>query len=167
MVGGGYSDFIVAVKSFGGESIITQTLRLERFKGSYEDITDSSFEKTAYGIKTLLTADSDTRESYYLSKDAFSEINKNESFFDMTNNIAFVKTDIRFDDYEKFDLLLKQNHGEKDLVVFTHEWLLFFNMRKNVLAYARQCYTNFKIRKNMERFFKKCLSDGYQFTNEI
>lgn len=166
--GGGYQKFIDAVfKITGSKQCVSQTVRLDRFLGEYKEISENSFEKNPLGIKQLLTADSKTRHSYYLSEEAQKEIANFEKWNDSSNSIDFYVTDFRFDDYKEFPNLLNENDREKEIVVFTHEWLLFFPMRKNLLAYFQKIYKAKRIKENINDCFEHLMKEGYVFTTEF
>lgn len=165
---GGYQEFIdTALEITGSEKCISQTLRLDRFLGEYKNISEHSFEQYPLGIKQLLTADSKTRQSYYLTSEAQKEIANYEKWNDSSNKISFYATDFRFDDYKDFSNFFNDNKNEKEIVVFTHEWLLFFPMRRNLLAYFKELYRAKRIKRNINKCFYQLVTDGYVFTTEF
>ena len=105
--GGGYRMFVSQIERVAGASdCITQTVRLDYFSGGKKFIESISDKNTKCGIRQLLCADSSGRDSYYLDSVQKSEINKKEMIF--ADNLAFIKTDLRFDDTKKFKKLLVQ-----------------------------------------------------------
>ena len=136
----------------GASGCITQTVRLDYFSGGRRFIESISDGNTECGIRQLLCADSGSRDSYYLDSAQKSELNKNE--FLLADNLAFVKTDFRFDDTRNFRELFSENKDESEVVVFTHEWLLEPARRKNALRYFLQLLNSRKIKCNIDKFFK-------------
>lgn len=104
LIGGGYKMFVNQIERITGTlNCITQTARLDYFSGDKKFIESISYKNTKSGIQQLLCADSSSRDSYYLDSAQKSEINKKEMIF--ADNLAFIKTDLRFDDTKKFKKL--------------------------------------------------------------
>ena len=153
--GGGYFMFVETVLKFtGNEHCISRTVRLDRFQGDKEAIASISCMEE-YGVQQLLTADSSTRTSYYLSNSEIAELNKHEFYFDSVNDIEFYTTDFRFDDYRNFKEFWEENKNESEICVFTHEWILHVPFRKNIVEFIVAKYRQFMVRKNISKFCKK------------
>lgn len=143
--------FVNQIERIAGTSdCITQTVRLDYFSGDKKFIEAISDKSTKCGIRQLLCADSNSRDSYYLS--GTQRLNKNELLF--ADNLLFVKTDFRFDDVKNFKRLFYENKDESEVVVFTHEWLLEPATRKNVFKHFLQLLNSRKIKCNINKFFK-------------
>ena len=136
----------------GAFDCITRRVRLDYFSGDKRFVESISDGNTECGIRQLLCADSSSRDSYYLDSVQKRELNKNEMLF--ADNLAFVKTDFRFDDIKNFKKLFSENKDESEVVVFTHEWLLEPARRRNALRYFLQLLNSRKIKCNIDKFFK-------------
>ncbi|WP_294015803.1 hypothetical protein [uncultured Treponema sp.] len=151
--GGGYGMFVSQIERITGAfDCITRTVRLDYFSGDKRFVESISDGNTECGIRQLLCADSSSRDSYYLDSVQKRELNKNEMLF--ADNLAFVKTDFRFDDIKNFKKLFSENKDESEVVVFTHEWLLEPARRRNALRYFLQLLNSRKIKCNIDKFFK-------------
>lgn len=144
---------------------ITQTVRLDYFSGDKKFIESISDKNTKCGIRQLLCADSNSRDSYYLSGMQKTELNKNELLF--ADNLVFAKTDFRFDDTKNFKELFLENKDESEVVVFTHEWLLEPAKRKNIFKYSLQFLNSRKIKCNINKFFKYYTDKGCEYVFEF
>lgn len=163
---GGYKMFVNQIERITGTlNCITQTARLDYFSGDKKFIESISYKSTKSGIQQLLCADSSSRDSYYLDSVQKSEINKKEMIF--SDNLAFIKTDLRFDDTKKFKKLFLENKDESEVVVFTHEWLLEPAMRKNVFKYFLQFLNSRKIKCNINKFFKYYTDKNCEYVFEF
>jgi ABC-type uncharacterized transport system substrate-binding protein len=111
------------------------TVRLSYFKGSYE-VCSALKEQ---GIQCLLTADDD-RLSYYFDEDTNLYINKNDSWYDDSNGLNFVSTDLRLDNrnsaevYYKLIEISEDEAQNKIIAVFAHEWLMGRKMYSSIKA---------------------------------
>lgn len=166
--GGGYEMFVESILKFAGSGqCISQTVRLDRFLGSREEIEGCSHRNVEYGIRQLLTADSRTRRSYYFSDAEIAELNNRELYADDSTGIEFYSTDFRFDDYRNFRRLCKENMGEGEVVVFTHEWLLNVPMRRNVFRYVQFLCKRFFVKRNISVFLHSLESGEFEYVVEI
>lgn len=108
---------------------VDTTIRLSYFKGSYEVVTALKEE----GGDRLLTADDD-RQSYYFDEKTNSYIDRHDHYYDRTNGMCFVSTDLRLDNTRRILLYPKligisiDSKQNQIIAVFTHEWLLGENM---------------------------------------
>lgn len=151
--GGGYKMFVESVLKFAGSGqCVSQTVRLDRFSGRREECAACSYRNMEYGIRQLLTADSRTRQSYYLSDAEIAELNSVEMYVDGNTGIEFYSTDFRFDDCKNFKRLCKENMGESEVVVFTHEWLLNVPVRRNLFRYIQFLCKRFFVKRNISVF---------------
>ena len=115
------------LKITGSPDCISDTARLHYYKGEKDEVS---------GYKALLTADSDSRPSYFLSAAQKRELLESEKIFDTETAIHFYKTDFRLDNPFQFKRLFAQNKDEREIVFFTHEWLLQVRPRRNVILWA-------------------------------
>lgn len=160
--------FVESILKFAGSGqCISQTVRLDRFLGSREEIEGCSHRNVEYGIRQLLTADSRTRRSYYFSDAEIAELNNRELYADDSTGIEFYSTDFRFDDYRNFRRLCKENMGEGEVVVFTHEWLLNVPMRRNVFRYVQFLCKRFFVKRNISVFLHSLESGEFEYVVEI
>ena len=83
------------------------------------------------------------------------------------NNLSFYKTDFRFDDYKSYKYLFMQNKDENEIICFTHEWILQFPIRKNLIKYCMQQYRCSRIKKNIVSFMNYCKDNNYIFVTEF
>ncbi len=149
----------------GTLNCLTQTVRLDYFSGGKRFVESISDGNTRCGIRQLLCADSNSRESYYLDSVQKSELNKNELLF--ADNLTFVKTDFRFDDTKNFMELFSENKDESEVVVFTHEWLLEPAKQKNVFRYFLQLLNSRKIKCNIDKFIKYYSNKKWEYVFEF
>ena len=126
---------------------VDTTIRLSYFKGSYEVVSALKEE----GVDCLLTADDD-RQSYYFDSKVNTYIDLNDSYYDSSNGMNFVSTDLRLDNIRKIMLypeLIKismDNNQNKIIAVFTHEWLMDENMYDKIefmCKFANNYHYNF------------------------
>lgn len=164
--GGGYEIFLKEIERITGSTkSITSTVRLDRFKGNKDEILQSSYKFFDNGISTLLCADSKTRSSYFLSEIQEGNLNILENI--QVDGLYFHETDFRFDDYKNFEKLFSENVDEKEMIVFTHEWLLYVPTRKNIIKYFEALRESKKIKSNIETFFLYCLEKKLMFVSEF
>lgn len=160
--------FVESILKFAGsEQCVSQTVRLDRFSGNREEIEGCSHRNVEYGIRQLLTADSRTRRSYYLSDAEIAELNSREVYADSGTGIEFYSTDFRFDDYRDFRRLWKENEGESEVIVFTHEWLLNVPMRRNVLRYIQFLCKRFFVKRNISTFLHSLKTGECEYVTEF
>ena len=151
--GGGYEMFVKQIERItGNKNCITQTVRLDYFEGSKESIQNNSYKNKFCGIKQLLCADSNVRNSYFLNETQKKELNDTEKI--NVDGLSFIKTDFRFDNIENFKTFFKENQNEDEIVVFTHEWLLRIPFRKNLVKYFLQVHKSDTVKKNINEFCK-------------
>lgn len=105
-----------------GRKSIVRVVRLNRFLGNEENI--QAFSKQDYGIVGLLGADSDDRPNYYLSNQQNEELMTKKYYYDWKNQLFFYNTDIRIENMKNGVEDLEAYKEQKQIVVFTHEWLL-------------------------------------------
>lgn len=161
-----YKMFVSQIERITGTSdCITKTVRLDYFSGDKKFIEAISDKSSKNGIRQLLCADSSSRDSYYLDSVQKSELNKNEKLF--ADNLVFAKTDFRFDDVKNFRRLFNENRDEREVVVFTHEWLLEPAKRKNVFKYFLQLLNSKKIKYSINRFFKYYTGKDCEYVFEL
>lgn len=166
--GGGYKMFVESVLKFAGSGqCVSQTVRLDHFSGRREECAACSYRNMEYGIRQLLTADSRTRQSYYLSDAEIADLNDRELYVDWSTGIEFYSTDFRFDDCKNFKRLCKENMGESEVVVFTHEWLLNVPVRRNVAKYVVAKWYQYRIWHNINRFCMKAVKNEYFFDESL
>ncbi len=164
--GGGYEMFVSQIERITGTlNCLTQTVRLDYFSGGKRFVESISDGNTRCGIRQLLCADSNSRDSYYLDSVQKSELNKNELLF--ADNLTFVKTDFRFDDTKNFMELFSENKDESEVVVFTHEWLLEPAKQKNVFRYFLQFLNSRKIKCNIDKFIKYYSNKKWEYVFEF
>lgn len=117
-----------------------ETIRLSYFKGSYEAVSALKEQ----GIYCLLTADDD-RKSYYFNDKINQYIAENDMYFDESNGMNFVSTDIRLDNIEieavcpELVKISKDFRQNKIIAVFTHEWCIeesMFEKIENMCKFA-------------------------------
>lgn len=149
----------------GSRNCITETLRLDYFEGDQTSILNSSYKNTEYGIKQLLCADSNTRDSYFLDEIQKQELNRTEKID--SDGVTFIKTDFRFDDTENFKTLFEENKNEDEIVVFTHEWLLQVPFRKNLVKYFELLQKSNVVKKNIKEFCKYFEKNGAEYVFEF
>lgn len=123
-----YNKTVEQLKLIVGEESITYTIRTDKFKMSIDNLANAN--KNGIMLTGLLSADSSSRNSYYLSEKENQQLFLDDYYFDEKNNLKFYNTDIRI---ENVNLLFvsKENLQDDILVVFTHEWALSdYNMMK-------------------------------------
>ena len=151
--GGGYEMFVKQIERITGNiDCITQTVRLDCFEGNEESIQCNSFKRMLCGIKQLLCADSNERNSYFLDDTQNQEVNRIEKI--NVDGLIFIKTDFRFDDTENFKTFFEENQNENEVIVFTHEWLLEVPFRKNLIKYFLQVRKSKNVKNNIHEFWK-------------
>ncbi len=164
--GGGYGMFVSEIARITGTTkSITSTVRLDYFKGSKDEILQSSCEFFGNGISALLCADSKTRSSYFLSEIQEEKLNAFESV--QVDGLYFYETDFRFDDYKNYETLFLENAGEEQLIVFTHEWLLYVPLGKNIVKYLDSLKQSKKVKSNIDAFFTYCLDNDSMYVYEF
>lgn len=119
-----------AIKNFASEKNISDTLRLNYFRGTQEQL---NILKKA-GVKNVLCAD-DNRLSYDLTKEETSKLYELD-FIDKSG-IRYYKTDLRLDNISYFKIYnsLSAKKEEEVLVVFIHEWALrrkYFKLERTI-----------------------------------
>lgn len=166
IVKGGYDMFINEMERITGtKESITSTVRLDYFKGEKYEIQQVSYEACNKGISSLLCADSKTRSSYFLTQTQEEQLNMLETI--QIDELTFYETDFRFDDYENFEKLCLENLDEKELIVFTHEWLLYVPFRRNILKYLNILLQSRKVKRNIDFFLKYCIMNDYIFVTDF
>lgn len=114
------------------------TIRLSYFRGSYE--VCSALKEL--GINCLLTADDD-RQSYYFDEKVNLYIDKNDMYYDNSNGLSFISTDLRLDNigvFQTYCKLIKISEDELQnqiIAVFTHEWLMGNQMYRKIESMCR------------------------------
>ena len=142
----------------GSADCISDTARLHYFKGGKEYVSK---------IKALLTADSDSRHSYFLTEVQEKELLQKEKIFDEDTGIRFYKTDFRLDNPKYFKSLFSQNKDESEIVFFTHEWLLQLRPRKNVFAWVSGIFLRRKIFSNLKKICEYAKEANLNFVNDL
>lgn len=121
------------------------------------------------GIEGLLSADNIDFHplSYYLNAEQQEQLNQYESYFDENLNLMFVKTDFRFDDPNKVPAKIIENEDDEFLVVFTHEWILSYPLRKNLFILGKQIYRSFLVKKSINDFYSNLNSYKSKFAQDV
>lgn len=117
-----YEESIDELKRIVGENSITRLVRLDRFRGNKEII--KIFTENEVGLKGLLGADTQDRPNYYLSNEQNSILFEIGQYYDEELNLKFYSTDIRLENVDNMNEVLKEKEKDSYLVIFTHEWLL-------------------------------------------
>lgn len=131
-----YTKVVKELERIVGSQTIDNVIRLQMFKGSYEEIKKLS-QLNEQPIKGLYTAD-DNRQSYYLSNDDNYYIYNHDELYDTKTNLYFLSTDFRTEYVNNIDFKLKELSNNSwcnqlgDLVVFSHEWALGIENRKKI-----------------------------------
>lgn len=149
----------------GSKESLCRTVRFDRFLGTREEILSVSRENNPAGISSLLCADSDTRQSYYLGAAEIETLNRDEKI--LLDGIGFYKTDFRFDDWRDYKTFFAQNCEEEDVVVFTHEWILNPRPRKNFIAWFFDLVRGFFVKRNINQCLAHYSQNGAIFVNEF
>lgn len=166
IINGGYEMFVNEIERITGTSeSITSTVRLDYFEGKRDEILQVSSTFFNNGISALLCADSKTRSSYFLSDVQEKQLNEFERLH--IDGLYFFETDFRFDDYQNFETLLLENKNDKELIVFTHEWLLYLPRRKNIIKYLSSLKESKIIKSNIENFLVYCLREKRIFVSDF
>lgn len=164
--GGGYGMFVNEIERITGTTkSITSTVRLDYFKGNKDEVLQSSCGFLDNGISALLCADSKTRSSYFLNEIQEEKLNALENI--QVDGLYFYETDFRFDDYKNYETLFLENVGEKQLIVFTHEWLLYVPLGKNIIKYLDSLKQSKKVKSNIDAFFTYCLDNDLMYVYEF
>lgn len=149
----------------GSKESLSPTVRLDRFLGTREEILSVSRDKNPAGISSLLCADSDTRQSYYLGAAEIEALNRDEKI--LLDGIGFYKTDYRFDDWHAYKSFFAQNYAEDDVIVFTHEWILNPRPRKKFIAWFFDLVRGFFVKRNINQCLAYFSQNGAIFVNEF
>lgn len=144
-----YNLVIENLKRIVGEKSITNIFRLEKFL-----LNEKNAKILKDGIKdfSLLGADTENREDYYLNEEQNTKLFKNEYYYDEDNKIEIYNTDFRLENISSKNInkmLFEMN--DKNLIIFTHEWI--FDSFKNSIT------TKYKI----EKICKYAIEHGYSF----
>ena len=113
-----YSKVIEEIVRFAGEDSLSQVVRLQGFYGTNEGL--SALNSIDNGVKCFLTAD-DNRISYELTTEEISMLNLNRLI--NVNGIYYLRTDLRIENIENLDDVLKKIESREDpnYIIFTHE----------------------------------------------
>lgn len=132
------------VRITGGESNIDNVVRLHYYAGTKKCI--DNIKNTANGITGLLTADTEGRDSYYLSQTDSEYLYNNDKYeFD---DLLFINTDFRMENFENIEenleLYAEQNQNKTQILeFFTHEWILKENyIKDNIEACCKYAIIN-------------------------
>lgn len=142
-----YNKTVADLERIIGSDSIDNVVRLQSFQGSKAGIIDLS--KTEEPIVGLLTADDD-RQSYYLSEEDNQYIYCHDEL--ERDGITFISTDLRVEFVDNVKRKIKEFHTDAwnnqlgDLVIFSHEWAL-----------------NYEIKDNIEKFCEYAVDNGYKF----
>lgn len=115
------------------------------------------------GITSLLCADSKIRNSYFLNEE---EILNSQEYIQI-ENLSLYETDFRFDDYKNFEKLFSENVDEKEMIVFTHEWLLHVPIRKNIVKWFDSLLKSIRVKSNIDFFFTYYLNNDKKYVYEF
>lgn len=113
-----YVKVVQEIIRFAGEDSLSQVVRLQGFCGPTEAIC--ALTNIDNGVKCYLAADDD-RISYELPNEEISRLNSNELI--NSNGVYFLRTDLRIENIENLDDVLKTITSREDpnYIVFTHE----------------------------------------------
>lgn len=147
------SDYQITVKNLCeivGKKSIDNVIRLQSYKGTYDDIFGlvNIPEEPVIG---LFCAD-DSRKNYYLDNERNQYIYCHDKLFDTELDCALFSTDIRAEYVESVKEKIEEfstdawNNQLDDLVVFTHEWAL-----------------DPEVKNTMEEFCRYAVEKGYRF----
>lgn len=131
-----YLKLISELKRIVGVRSIDHVIRLQKFQGTYEGISELVFLKEE-PIVGLLTAD-DNRQSYYLSADENAWIYCHDELLEKRLNITMFSTDFRIEYVTNIDSKIQElndmcwNNQKGDLVVFSHEWALSLENKQKI-----------------------------------
>lgn len=143
-----YNEFTAGILALTGtQDSIDKVARLHGYVGTLNNIL--TIRDLNCGVVGLLTNDSASGSSYYLSADDNAYINAHTKIIDTTNKITFIKSQTRFEnvsdaDFYKMNGLTYGNYANI-LELFTHYG-----------SYANQKLKMYKVANNL--YFK-----GYQF----
>ena len=118
---------------------------MEKYKETIDKLS-----KVDNGIVGLLSADDKERYSYYLTKDQMSELYSADWLTD--ENVFFTPTDVRLEnikDDPSFYRILDEIHYQKNIIVFTHEWLVNDDLVKKYLSW----FCKFSKEYNLQNMF--------------
>lgn len=118
----------------GSDNCIDNFVRLDRYVATADMI--EALRAAENGITGLLTADSQDRDSYALSADERSVLYNKDWYMD-TSGLNYTPTDIRLEginNRKQFCDNLRHVSDQKQIVIFTHEWILY---EKNVQNYMK------------------------------
>ena len=152
-----WEEFINNIKRICGTlDVVDRMPRLEGAAGSLEAL--KGMRDANYGALGFLDA-SDSRLSYYLTKDEIEHLCKNDYLKDEENRLLFLSTDIRLETYEAdgyrdlrvngiIEELIQRNQNEEyrssrqNMLIFTHEWYVYdgLRMKSNIDMVEAVCY---------------------------
>ena len=106
-----------------GKNSIEHVIRIEKFICSKENV--QAIYGLNNGITGLLGSDTIDRKNYYLNDKQNKKLFEKGYYFDKECDIFIYKTDIRVENIKDIDYELENINGDKNLIVFTHEWKLY------------------------------------------
>lgn len=112
-----YQKLVSELERVVGTESIERVIRLNGFRGNYENIQIMSEQQL--GIVGILGADDD-RNSYFLDENQSQEL-KEQGRFEQ-NNISFLATDLRVENIK--DVKTEFDNLDNEIIVFSHEWQL-------------------------------------------
>lgn len=123
------------IRITGSDDCLDTIPRLQNFAGNKESIL--SMKNSSNGIEGVLSAD-DNRLSYYLDKENSDYILTHDKYEDEANQIEFISTDLRLENFDNPYKELENRINNKDysnsmsiLEIFTHEVYLNDSNMKN------------------------------------
>lgn len=148
---------VECLANISGKQCITSTVRLDKFQGTRQELEQTKI------LKSFLTADNPTRNSYYIGNN--KSLNENEFYADTLK--TFYRTDFRLDNPDEFKELFSENKCENCIVFFTHEWLLENPMRLNLYSYIKKQYKINQIWDNLEYICIYAKANNYKFVTDL
>ena len=141
-----YQIWLSEMERIAGSSSIDNVVRLQSYKGNYENIA-SVVSLDDQPIVGLLTADDD-RTQYYLADDVNKYIYSHDVYNDNDLGIVLISTDIRVEyisDIRQKFLEFNTDSWSNQLgymEIFTHEWILNIDIRNKVEEFCKWAIEN-------------------------
>jgi len=124
-----YNLIIDSIKNFASTASIDRITRTHFYSGSLDTV--KVWNNAEYGLKGFLTADDDRDAMLYLNSSKRKLILENDDYYDKTEGLYFVHTDMRLENTDDPIKMLnsikkdvKFNNQNKALIIFTHEQYL-------------------------------------------
>jgi len=102
-----------------------------------------------------------------MSSNICEESNKGSFFYDEDSQLSFYAVDFRFDEYKKYRQFVHENTNESEIIVFSHEWLLYVPVRRNIVSYTKHFISRSFIKSNIKNFCKFITSSESEFVTEF